>query len=198
MGLRGGAFQDMTRCLSRWTLAAMLWIAFTPLARAEALAATVERWGLLGSWAVDCAARPDRDKGALLTYELRKDGRVMYRRDFGDAKDESEVVSATVNAEGLLSNVMVYFPSLHSDTRIRTDACRRTVACARSTIAASAASPRSGTANTSRPAHRHPPQQTLRLTIHCILSEFSSPLAYRTFKYTNAPFKFTFDWRRTS
>ncbi len=36
----------------------------------------------------------------------------MYRRNFGDAKDESEVVSATVNAEGLL-NVMVYFPSLH-------------------------------------------------------------------------------------
>jgi hypothetical protein len=36
----------------------------------------------------------------------------MYRRDFGEARDESEVVSATVEAEGLL-NVMVYFPSLH-------------------------------------------------------------------------------------
>lgn len=73
---------------------------------------TVEQWGLLGSWAVDCALRPDRDKGAVLTYEVRADGRVMYRRNFGDARDESEVVSATVNAEGLL-NVMVYFPSLH-------------------------------------------------------------------------------------
>ncbi|MGT2504445.1 hypothetical protein ACVOMS_33740 [Bradyrhizobium guangxiense] len=90
----------------------MLWAAIAPKAGAETLAATVERWGLLGSWAVDCAARPDRDKGALLTYEIRKDGRVMYRRNFGDAKDENEVVSATVNAEGLL-NVMVYFPSLH-------------------------------------------------------------------------------------
>ncbi|MBR1127498.1 hypothetical protein [Bradyrhizobium iriomotense] len=102
----------MTRCLSRWTTAALLWVAFIPLARAETLAATVEQWGLLGSWAVDCAVRPDRDKGALLTYEIRKDGRVMYRRNFGDARDENEVVSATVNAEGLL-NVMVYFPSLH-------------------------------------------------------------------------------------
>lgn len=92
--------------------AAGLWIAFTSLARAETLAATVEQWGLLGSWAVDCAARPDRDKGALLTYEIQKDGRVMYRRNFGDARDENEVVSATVNAEGLL-NVMVFFPSLH-------------------------------------------------------------------------------------
>lgn len=89
----------------------MLWIAFTSVARAETLAATVEQWGLLGSWAVDCTARPDRNKGALLTYEIRKDGRVMYRRNFGEAKDENEVVSATVNAEGLL-NVMVYFPSL--------------------------------------------------------------------------------------
>ncbi|WP_198963931.1 hypothetical protein [Bradyrhizobium sp. Y36] len=101
----------MTRGLSRGIAAAMLWAATCPTAGAETLAATVEQWGLLGSWAVDCAARPDRDKGALLTYEIRKDGRVMYRRDFGDARDENEVVSATVNAEGLL-NVTVYFPSL--------------------------------------------------------------------------------------
>ena len=79
----------MTRCLSRWTTAAMLWIAFAPLARAETLAATVEQWGLLGSWAIDCAVSPDRDKGARLTYEIRGDGRVMYRRNFGDTKDEN-------------------------------------------------------------------------------------------------------------
>ncbi|SFV16758.1 hypothetical protein [Bradyrhizobium arachidis] len=101
----------MTRCVSRWTTAAVLWIAFASTAGAETLAGTVEQWGLLGSWAVDCAARPDREKGARLTYEIRKDGRVMYRRNFGEAKDENEVVSATVNAEGLL-NVMVYFPSM--------------------------------------------------------------------------------------
>lgn len=89
----------------------MLWAAITPAAAAGTLAATVEQWGLLGSWAVDCAARPDRDKGALLTYEIRKDGRVMYRRNFGEARDENEIVSATVNADGLL-NMMVYFPSL--------------------------------------------------------------------------------------
>jgi hypothetical protein len=101
----------MRRCLCRSIAAEVLWVAFTPAAGAESLAATVEQWGLLGSWAVDCAARPDRDKGALLTYEIRKDGRVMYQRNFGEAKDESEVVSATVNTDGLL-NVMVYFPSL--------------------------------------------------------------------------------------
>lgn len=101
----------MTLCLTRWTIAAGLWVALASAAGAETLAATVEQWGLLGAWAVDCATRPDRDKGALLTYEIRKDGRVMYRRDFGDARDENEVVSAKVDAEGLI-NVMVYFPSL--------------------------------------------------------------------------------------
>ena len=92
--------------------AAVLWIALTSLAHAETLAATVEQWGLLGSWSVDCALPPDRDKGMVLTYEIKPDGRVMYRRNFGEAKDDSEVVSATVNAEGLL-NLMVFFPSLH-------------------------------------------------------------------------------------
>jgi hypothetical protein len=101
----------MRRCLCRSIAAAVLWVAFTPAAGAESLAATVEQWGLLGSWAVECAGRPDREKGALLTYEIRKDGRVMYQRNFGEAKDEIEVVSATVNTDGLL-NVMVYFPSL--------------------------------------------------------------------------------------
>lgn len=108
----GGAYQNMTRCLGRWFTATLLWVALTSLARAETLTATVEQWGLLGSWAVDCSLRPDRDKGALLIYEISKDGRVMYRRNFGEARDESEVVSATVNAEGLL-NLMVHFPSLH-------------------------------------------------------------------------------------
>lgn len=102
----------MTGCLSRWSAAVLLWVALAPTARAETLAATVEQWGLLGSWAVDCAARPDRDKGALLTYEIRKDGRVMYQRNFGDVRDENEVVSAMINDEGLL-DVMVFFPSLH-------------------------------------------------------------------------------------
>jgi hypothetical protein len=101
----------MARCLGRGIAAAMVWIAFAPTAGAETLAVTVEQWGLLGSWAVDCTARPDRDKSALLTYEIRKDGRVMYRRNFGETKDENEVVSANVNVEGSL-NVMVYFPSL--------------------------------------------------------------------------------------
>ncbi|OAF15945.1 hypothetical protein AXW67_14095 [Bradyrhizobium neotropicale] len=102
----------MMRCLSRWTAAALLCAALTSGAGAETLATTVEQWGLLGSWSVDCALPPGRDRGAVLTYEIRPDGRVMYRRNFGEAKDDSEVVAASINAEGLL-NLMVFFPSLH-------------------------------------------------------------------------------------
>lgn len=89
----------------------MLWTALISTCHAETLAATVEQSGLLGSWAVDCAARPDHDRGALLTYEIGKDGRVLYRRNFGDTKDENEVVSAAIDPDGMI-NVMVYFPSL--------------------------------------------------------------------------------------
>lgn len=102
----------MTRWLSRTAAATLLWIAVTPESGAETLAATIIQSGLLGSWAVDCSMRPDRDKGAVLTYELRPDGRVMYRRNFGDASDESEVVAAATDPDGVL-NIMVFFPSLH-------------------------------------------------------------------------------------
>ncbi|MDE2378639.1 MAG: hypothetical protein KGM94_15310 [Bradyrhizobium sp.] len=92
--------------------APLLWAALVSSAGAEPLAATVIKWGLLGSWSVDCALRPDRDKGALLTYEIRPDGRVMYRRNFGDARDENEVVAASIEPDGQL-DILVFFPSLH-------------------------------------------------------------------------------------
>ncbi|MCP3459496.1 hypothetical protein [Bradyrhizobium sp. CCGUVB23] len=102
----------MMLCLNRCALAAMVWLVLVSTAGAETLAATIVNWGLLGSWAIDCSLPPDRDKGAVLTYEVRPDGRVMYRRNFGDARDENEVVAASTDADGLL-NIMVFFPALH-------------------------------------------------------------------------------------
>lgn len=102
----------MIRCLSGLVAAALLWVASTPGAGAEPLASTIIKWGLLGSWALDCSLQPDHGNGAVLTYEIRQDGRVMYRRNFGNARDENEVVAASTGEDGLL-NVMVFFPSLH-------------------------------------------------------------------------------------
>ncbi|MBR0713471.1 hypothetical protein [Bradyrhizobium liaoningense] len=102
----------MTYGLGRFATAALLWAVLTPAAGAETLSTTVIRWGLLGSWAIDCSLPPDRDRGAVLTYEIKQDGRVVYQRNFGDAKDENEVVAASTDADGVL-NIMVFFPSLH-------------------------------------------------------------------------------------
>jgi hypothetical protein len=60
---------------------------------------------------VDCSLPPDRKNGTLLAYEIAADGRVMFRRNFGDTADESEVVTAGVSGDGIL-NLRVFFPSL--------------------------------------------------------------------------------------
>ncbi|MCP3471872.1 hypothetical protein NLM33_16270 [Bradyrhizobium sp. CCGUVB1N3] len=102
----------MKFCSNRCALVALVWIALVSAAGAETLAATIINWGLLGSWAIDCSLPPDRDKGAVLTYEVTPDGRVMYRRNFGDARDENEVVAVSTDTDGLLT-IMVSFPVLH-------------------------------------------------------------------------------------
>jgi hypothetical protein len=72
---------------------------------------TVRKWGLIGPWSQNCALPPDRDQGAVLDYEIERDSRVMHRRNFGDVRDESEVVFAEVSGDGML-NLRVFFPSL--------------------------------------------------------------------------------------
>jgi hypothetical protein len=112
-GYGGSGAVGVTRgILIRAAMALLLWPALASAAGAATLAATVIEWGLIGSWAIDCSLPPDRGKGAVLTYEIEPDGRVMYRRDFGDGKDESEVVSASADSNGVL-NITVFFPSLH-------------------------------------------------------------------------------------
>jgi hypothetical protein len=80
-------------------------------ASAETVAQTASKWGLIGSWALDCSLPPDRGKGALLAYEVAPGGRVMHRRNFGDVKDENQVLSAKVSGNGML-NLRVSFPGL--------------------------------------------------------------------------------------
>ncbi len=86
----------------RLTLALVFFLALAPDASAETVAQTARKWGLIGPWALDCSIRPDRGKGALLTYEVKPGGRVVHRRNFGDVKDENEVLSAVVSDQGIL------------------------------------------------------------------------------------------------
>ncbi|MBI5260582.1 MAG: hypothetical protein HY852_02045 [Bradyrhizobium sp.] len=93
-------------------MAMLLCLGLVPPAHTKTLVKTVLGWGLIGSWSRDCSLPPDREKGAVLSYEIRQDGRVMYRRDFGDTADENEVVGASTTSEGVL-NLLVFFPSFH-------------------------------------------------------------------------------------
>jgi hypothetical protein len=86
-------------------------LALPPGASAETVARTVQKWGLIGPWSLDCSLKPDRNRGTVLDYEIVGDDRVVHRRNFGDKTDESEVVTAEVSADGTL-NLRVFFPSL--------------------------------------------------------------------------------------
>jgi len=95
----------------RLSLAIVFLLTMIPGASAETVAQTARKWGLIGPWSLDCSLNPDRNEGTMLTYEVGAHGRLVYRRDFGDATDESEVVTAEISGDGML-NLRVFFPSL--------------------------------------------------------------------------------------
>jgi hypothetical protein len=97
--------------VSRLTPAMLFFLALTLDASAETVADTARAWGLIGPWSLDCSVPPDRGKGAVLAYEIASGDRVIHRRNFGDATDESDVVAAAVSDDGML-NLRVFFPKL--------------------------------------------------------------------------------------
>jgi hypothetical protein len=70
-----------------------------PAARAQTAADIMERWGLLGTWAVDCK-RPPAINNTYLSYVKSGGGKVLHERNFGNRRDSREVLSATVSPEG--------------------------------------------------------------------------------------------------
>ena len=109
--LPGSGAQKLNGHSSRLALAIAFSLTLTPGASAETVAQTARKWGLIGPWSLDCSLKPDRNKGTMLAYEVVADDRVVFRRNFGDATDESEVVTAEVSGDGML-NLRVFFPSL--------------------------------------------------------------------------------------
>jgi hypothetical protein len=78
-------------------------------APADSVADVTRRWGLIGSWAIDCSAPPSKAR-PVLSYDIAEDGRVMHRRDFGTGTDEQEVVAAKILADGVL-HIRIHFPA---------------------------------------------------------------------------------------
>jgi hypothetical protein len=80
----------------------MFLTAATGLARSPADDAT--KWGLLGTWALDCSARPSGSNGHL-TYERVSGDQIMHKRDYGAIKDEHPIVEAKQRDDGALELV---------------------------------------------------------------------------------------------
>jgi hypothetical protein len=101
----------VTVFLSRLWPAAALSLMFVSPTSAGTIAATAKQWGLIGPWSLDCSLPPDHANGTLLSYEIADGDRLIYRREFGDSRDEAEVLSATVSGDNIL-NLRVHFPSV--------------------------------------------------------------------------------------
>jgi hypothetical protein len=92
-------------------LVAVLLLAFgTHGARAETVAETLAKWGLLGTWAADCS-RPATKDNSRLSYVARAGGRVIQQRDFGSGRDFREIRAAGLKPGGLIE-VVADFGSL--------------------------------------------------------------------------------------
>lgn len=88
--------------------------ASTQTAAAQNVADTAKRWGLLGTWALDCSQPASRSNG-YLSYVVRTPGKLSHERNFGDASDVNEVQQARTGRGGWLE-LVVNFPGL-SQTR---------------------------------------------------------------------------------
>lgn len=59
------------------------------------------KFGLIGTWAIDCKAKPSSSSG-FLSYRVEPNGRLVHKRDFGNAKDQNEVTETKLRADGKL------------------------------------------------------------------------------------------------
>lgn len=76
-------------------------------AGAQNQAETASRWGLIGTWALDCSKPAGNDNG-YLTYAIRRAGHLTHERDFGDRQDSNEVEEVNIGAGGALELIVSY------------------------------------------------------------------------------------------
>ncbi len=71
---------------------------------AESTAEAAEKWGLLGTWALDCTKPPSRENG-YLGY-VRDGEQILHKRNFGDLSDSHFVTGAKQLPGGGIEIVM--------------------------------------------------------------------------------------------
>lgn len=78
------------------------------IGRAQTIAETITRWGLLGEWAIDCKQQVTDTPSARLIYEVRKGNPVQVRHLGKDGDDVSRISRAMVAPDGSLEVVIEY------------------------------------------------------------------------------------------
>jgi hypothetical protein len=99
----------MSACARSLALALLGIVATFEAPQAQTIAETAVRWGLLGTWRLDCSQPRSRSNPDLM-YVVRG-GKLYHDREFGDSRDSSAVMSATVKRDKSLE-VVVNFVSL--------------------------------------------------------------------------------------
>ena|GEM_PF-580886 len=79
-------------------------LAITETSVAQTIAETASKWGLLGTWRVNCG-NPVTDSDGPLIYVVRAK-KLFHDRVFSKNKDSSQVVSAKANPDGSLELVI--------------------------------------------------------------------------------------------
>jgi hypothetical protein len=97
--------------LGQLKLAALFTVALASHASAETAVDVARKWGLIGTWAVDCSAPASRESPRL-SYVIAGDNKLVHRRDFGDTQDENPVRDAKASGDGML-NLRVVFPAFN-------------------------------------------------------------------------------------
>ncbi|MGJ4891438.1 hypothetical protein ACQR0Z_14550 [Bradyrhizobium sp. HKCCYLS3077] len=85
----------------RTLLATILVTCFAAAASADETVDVARAWGLIGTWAADCSAPAVKGRGAIISYEVTPDGRLIYRRDH-DPSDVNAVTKARIDPDQTL------------------------------------------------------------------------------------------------
>ena len=106
------------------TLFVILLVTWATSARAETVAATMSKWGLIGAWSVDCAAAAGKGTAAKLRYVAKPDGSVFHYRNFGDDSSSDKVKAARITPEDWLE-LKIFFREIAVGQQDRTFALKR-------------------------------------------------------------------------
>jgi len=107
-----------------WLIVACMILVSPTSTVADGSTRAAKKWGLIGSWKLDCS-KPTSDKNAALRYSIRK-GKLVHNRNFGDRQDTNPVRSAIINADGTIE-LTVYFPKVKMNRQfvLRNDGGKR-------------------------------------------------------------------------